>query len=1579
VPLLQTLTGSSLCQGAAGAGTLTMTSSEVGVNYTLVNAAGNVTVTTQAGTGSALVWTGLASGSYYVVAVNATTQCTTTTAPVSVTVLSNPTCSITGTNVICSGTNTVFTATAGMASYSWTGPGSFTASTQTTGNISTAGTYTVTITNSSGCSSTCARTLTVNALPTCSITGTNVICSGTTTSFSATAGMTSYAWTGPGSFTASTQSTGNISTAGTYTVTITDANGCQSTCSRTLTVNTLPTCSITGTNVICQGTTTVFTATAGMSSYAWTGPGSFTASTQTTGNIGTAGTYTVTITDANGCQSTCSRTLTVNPLPTCSITGTNVICSGTTTSFSGPAGMTTYAWTGPGSFTASTQSTGNISVAGTYTLTITNSNGCQSTCTRVLTVNALPTCSITGTNVICSGTTTSFSATAGMTSYAWTGPGSFTASTQSTGNISTAGTYTVTITDANGCQSTCSRTLTVNPLPSCSITGTNVICSGTTTSFSGPAGMTTYAWTGPGSFTASTQSTGNISVAGTYTLTITNSNGCQSTCTRVLTVNPLPTCSITGTNVICSGTTTSFSATAGMTSYAWTGPSGFTASTQSTGNISTAGTYTVTITDANGCQSTCTRVLTVNPLPTCSITGTNVICSGTTTSFSATAGMTSYAWTGPGSFTASTQSTGNISTAGTYTVTITDANGCQSTCSRTLTVNPLPSCSITGTNVICSGTTTSFSGPAGMTTYAWTGPGSFTASTQSTGNISVAGTYTLTITNSNGCQSTCTRVLTVNSLPTCDITGTNVICTGTSTVFTATAGMTTYAWTGPGSFTASTQSTGNISTAGTYTVTITNSNGCQSTCSRTLTVNANPTCSITGTNIICSGTTTSFSGPAGMTTYAWTGPGSFTASTQSTGNISVAGTYTLTVTSSTGCTSVCSRTLTVNALPTCNITGTNIICSGTTTSFSATAGMASYAWTGPGSFTASTQSTGNISTAGTYTVTITDANGCQSTCSRTLTVNPLPSCSITGTNVICSGTPTSFSGPAGMTTYAWTGPGSFTASTQSTGNISVAGTYTLTITNSNGCQSTCTRTLTVNANPTVAVNSPAVCPVNLPATITATPTPAGTYTYTWQVPATATNPGNVNTFNTSVAGTYTVTITNSNGCTGTGAGTLTVYPAVTVSATATPATINLLSPSHSSTLAATATPSAGTTYTWAPYPQLGFTTAPNSSLSSLTGASVVFTAPTNAVTNYKFLVTATSANGCTATATVAVATAGSFSCPPITPPAELCVGTAGTFTATGPIAQYTHWDWSAQGATISGTAHDVTSVSVVPTQAGTYTVTLTVSFESSVFSPVTCTQAGTATMCVVYGCTLGFWKNHTAIWDSYTDPLVMNMPAGTGPGQRFTTSTLFMTYFPGIDPINGITSTSTMLDVLKLGGGGCVALARNAIAALLSEAAFGNTYAFPGTFTQTYNTILATLGGAGTTSYTCSTLNSALDMANNNEYNNACSNLGDPGATRGIRIMNEVTNVQHLNVIAAPNPFTSKVRFIITSPQSGHAQLDVLNILGQRIATVFDGNIQANNSYEVQYNVPSSAPQNMMYILRMGNQQVTGKLLRVNQ
>ena len=157
----------------------------------------------------------------------------------------------------------------------------------------------------------------------------------------------------------------------------------------------------------------------------------------------------------------------------------------------------------------------------------------------------------------------------------------------------------------------------------------------------------------------------------TYNVTITDANGCKDTLMQLVTVNPQPIGSITGTTTICAGASTTLTATGGN-SYEWS--NGPTTAANAISPI-TSTTYSVTITDTNGCKDTLMQLVTVNPQPIGSITGTTTICIGTSTTLTASGG-TSYEWSnGP------TTATNTVSptTSTTYSVTITDANGCKDT------------------------------------------------------------------------------------------------------------------------------------------------------------------------------------------------------------------------------------------------------------------------------------------------------------------------------------------------------------------------------------------------------------------------------------------------------------------------------------------------------------------------------------------------------------------------------------------------------------------------------------------------------------------------------------------------------------------------------------------------------------------------------------------------------------------------------------------------------------------------------------------------------------------------------------
>ncbi|RME03380.1 MAG: hypothetical protein D6816_10505, partial [Bacteroidetes bacterium] len=279
----------------------------------------------------------------------------------------------------------------------------------------------------------------------------------------------------------------------------------------------------------------------------------------------------------------------------------------------------------------------------TITYSYTDGNGCTNTCTFDFTVHALPTASITETDmsgiaaddmIICAGDQATLDASgstgSGTLSYEWDDPGMSTAASITVSPTSTT-TYTVTVTDANGCSSTASKTITVNPLPTPSITCTETsgtanndctICNGDNASLQATGGMAGYLW----STGASTQGiTVSPSATTTYTVTVTDANGCTATATSTVTVTDPPTINILGPTSICgpgaAGTFTyngnptgtgPFTHSWTLTSAGGTGatPANLTDNGDGTADFNTTGLsagmveLTYTVTDANNCTST---------------------------------------------------------------------------------------------------------------------------------------------------------------------------------------------------------------------------------------------------------------------------------------------------------------------------------------------------------------------------------------------------------------------------------------------------------------------------------------------------------------------------------------------------------------------------------------------------------------------------------------------------------------------------------------------------------------------------------------------------------------------------------------------------------------------------------------------------------------------------------------------------------------------------------------------------------------------------------------------------------------
>ncbi len=351
------------------------------------------------------------------------------------------------------------------------------------------------------------------------------------------------------------------------------------------------------------------------------------------------GPYTVnlTVTDSGigADQQTDSHTaqVTLYANPTVDAANSGPVCvGGTLTLTGGPDGMSFYSWSGPNSFSSSDQSptvssSATLAMAGIYTLTVTDANGCTDDETTTVVVNDNPVATAANDGPVCvGGTLTLTGGPSGMDSYSWTGPNSFSSSDQSptvssSATLAMAGLYTLSVTDANSCTDEATTTVVVNAKPVATAHNSGPVClGGTLTLTGGPAGMSSYSWSGPNSFSSSDQSptvssSATLAMAGTYTLTVIDSNGCTDQAETTVVVNPSPVASFTAApggeplkvqfNDTSSGS---------IVAWSWVFGDGGTSTDQNPSHLyAAAGSYTVilTVTDANGCTDSTTAQITV--------------------------------------------------------------------------------------------------------------------------------------------------------------------------------------------------------------------------------------------------------------------------------------------------------------------------------------------------------------------------------------------------------------------------------------------------------------------------------------------------------------------------------------------------------------------------------------------------------------------------------------------------------------------------------------------------------------------------------------------------------------------------------------------------------------------------------------------------------------------------------------------------------------------------------------------------------------------------------------------------------
>lgn len=936
--------------------------------------------------------------------------------------------------------------------------------------VDSAGTYSVTTTYSNGCSVTGQKTL-IDGTPQIIISGDTVICIGQTSTIQATGGHT-YQWStgehNPILVTTPTQTTTRV-------IDVTSESGCQASRAVTIVVNPLPTPSILGDNIFCQGDSSALYASGG-TDYQWSNGGY--------GDeiyVKNTGIYVVTVTNEFGCTNTAHHSITANPQPHIVITGDTTFCQGSSSHLT-VLGGNSYLW----STGAATQTT-TISHSGTYTVTVTNNNGCSASKSIQISTLPAPIGNIVGATRICEGEHTLLTATGG-TSYIWND-----GTTEPTLSVTQAGTYTVTISNEEGCSSVISKNVTTLPRPNATITGNTELCAGNSTTLIANGGIS-YLWND-----STSTSFKNISETGTYSVLVTDNNGCSAVASTTVIVNEAPDITITGDDNICIGESTLLTATIyGSGQFLWSN-----GEHSSFINVSPNHTtnYTVVATNTNGCVSTESFTVNVHPYPNPAITGESSFCQGDNTILTAVGGN-SYLWSNY----EQTPSI-SVSTPGVYVVTVSNEYGCSSTTSHTLVSNPLPVPQITGESTFCEGSFATLNASGGIS-YLW-------SSGEATPNISAyqAGTYMVTITNEHGCTSTAQTQVSSNTPPSVVINGATEICEGDYTVFNVASNANcSYVW--------NTESVGNsivASTAGTYTVTATSPNGCTATASHTMRVNPLPTPSINGNLTPCLGKSTTLTVTGGAT-YVWsTGSTEDNITIQPTAPI----TYSVTATSPAGCTATNSVAITTHPVPSPSIQGNTILCHEGSSTLTAVGGIA-FNWS-----TGATSNNITINEAGTYTVTITNSFGCSATTSAVATIEPQIIANIIGNDIVCAGESITLHATGGED-YLWN-TGLNTASLTHTPTSNT--TYTCTVTSVNGCEAVASKEVTVTPLPTPEISGPTFLCEGSSIQLTAT----GGSAFLWNNGITS----NQNTI--TEPGSYIVTVTQNN-CSASTQTFITQYP-----------------------------------------------------------------------------------------------------------------------------------------------------------------------------------------------------------------------------------------------------------------------------------------------------------------------------------------------------------------------------------------------------------------------------------------------------
>ncbi len=870
--------------------------------------------------------------------------------------------------------------------------------------------------------------------------------------------------------------------AGSYTIDVEDALGCQATLTVIIACVSAPPCLLavnaTALNASCSnlnsgGATLIITNSTSALTFSWSNGDT---SQNLTGV--TAGNYFVTVDEAIGCSATAAITILNTNGPAISDIHINTSCG----SSNGAINLTVGGGTAPYSYNWSTGSTSqnlfNLS-AGDYYVTVSDANNCIATLYVYIENSAPITLIETHSDASCGNNNglidLTVSSGAAPYGFLWN-----TGDTTEDPNNMAAGNYSVTITDAFSCSASASIIISNSNSPTLSETHVDASCGNLNGSINlsviGGLNPYTYQWNN----FATTQNLSNL-ISGNYFVTVTDANNCVGIMSVLIDNLNGPSLNVSASDPSCSQSNgvIDLQVSGGIPPYVFNWMNGATASTLSNLSI---GNYSVTVSDQSGCSMFTNTTLYSTSAPIINLNSfSNNICIGNSTTISAT-GATTYTWSPSTGLNVSTGNNviANPTVTTTYSVNGSTASGCSAISSIVITVSPNPNLSVAPlASSICLGGSTTISA-VGASTYSWSPSINLSSSTGATVTASPTITTTYTIIGmSNGCNAEATAVVNLISAPTINLNSIDTnICLGNSVVLIASGNGTNYAWSPSTGLSATTGNTvsANPNSTTVYQVVSTIAGGCSSSSSVLVNVNALPIVNISsGNNAICVGGTVVMNA-IGAGSYTWSPSTALNiiSGTQVVASPNSSITYTVTgIDLTTGCSAQATNSISIIPAPIVAVSASSTsICSGQN-SILAASGANTYSWY-PTIGLSGTNGASVISTPDstmTYMVVGTNLSGCSDTASINITVGTLPDVIV---DVLpdegCEPMTVTFDNhTTGAASFNW----SFGDSNSST-NVSPVHTYnaqgtypvSLVVTSLAGCTDTLNNLATINVHPT---------------------------------------------------------------------------------------------------------------------------------------------------------------------------------------------------------------------------------------------------------------------------------------------------------------------------------------------------------------------------------------------------------------------------------------------------------------------------------------------------------------------------------